>query len=158
MAGAKTWGAFKDERELGGGIAESSSKLALGPAVKSARAGRVLVVDDEIAVGRTILRLLGERHDVVVANGGSEGARMLEEGAEFDVILCDMSMPEVNGMEVYARATACRPELGPRFVFMTGGTFNSKMREFLETSSAETIDKPFDLDGLRTLVRERIER
>ena len=116
----------------------------------------MLVVDDEAAVGRTIQRLLGDRHEVVVVTNGAQAIELLEREGDFDVILCDMSMPEVTGMEVYTRATAGRPELGVRFVFMTGGSFHSRTREFLETSSNARIDKPFDLNVLRSLVRDRI--
>src|SRR5882757_7138087 len=79
-------------------------KLRAGPSVQPARSGRVLVVDDEVAVGRTIQRLLGDRHEVVALAGGAEAIELLRSGAEFDVILCDMSMPEVTGIDVYVRS------------------------------------------------------
>src|SRR5258705_13282098 len=93
---------------------ESVAKLRAGPSVKPGRSGRVLVVDDEVAVGRTIQRLLGDRHDVVALASGSEAIELLRSGADFDVILCDMSMPEVTGIDVYVRATEIRAELADR--------------------------------------------
>ena len=158
MAGAKTYGVMNDDRSLDGeGAADASvPRLRAGPSVKPARSGRVLVVDDEVAVGRTIQRLLGDRHDVVVVTSGREGIDLLESGVDFDVILCDMSMPEVSGIEVFTRASACRPELAGRFVFMTGGSFNARSRDFFEASTNQRIDKPFDLDSLRAVVRDRI--
>ncbi len=69
---------------------------AHGPSVRPARFGRVLVIDDEVAVSRTIQRLLGERHDVVVCTSGLEALIKLEGGEPFDLVLCDMSMPEVS--------------------------------------------------------------
>jgi CheY-like chemotaxis protein len=160
MAGAKTVGVMSDERSLDGESAAegSMSKLRAGPSVRPARSGRVLVVDDEVAVGRTIQRLLGDRHDVVVVTGGREGIDLLESGEDFDVILCDMSMPEVTGIDVFTRASARRPELADRFVFMTGGSFNARTRDFFETSTNPRIDKPFDLAALRDAVRDRISR
>ena len=135
---------------------ESVAKLRAGPSVKPARCGRVLVVDDEVAVGRTIQRLLGDRHEVVALSSGADAIELLRTGASFDVILCDMSMPEVTGIDVFARSTAARPELADRFVFMTGGSFTSTTRDFLEQSRNERIDKPFDLAALRAVVRSRI--
>src|SRR6266567_442837 len=84
---------------------ESVAKLRAGPTVKPARSGRVLVVDDEVAVGRTIQRLLGDRHEVVALAGGADAVELLRTDADFDVILCDMSMPEVTGIDVYVRST-----------------------------------------------------
>jgi CheY-like chemotaxis protein len=163
MAGAKTFGAVNEAGpaaapgNVGGYVpAASDSMLRSGPSVKPARSGRVLVVDDEVAVGRTIQRLLGDRHEVVVVSGGAQALDVLDGGGEFDVILCDMSMPEVTGMDVYTRATASRPDLASRFVFMTGGSFHPRTRQFLETSATTRIDKPFDLNVLRSLVRDRI--
>src|SRR6266478_1284363 len=95
---------------------ESVAKLRAGPSVKPSRSGRVLVIDDEVAVGRTIQRLLGDRHEVVALAGGAEAVALLGNGADFDVILCDMSMPEVTGIDVYVRSTEARPELANRFI------------------------------------------
>jgi CheY-like chemotaxis protein len=163
MGGAKTFGAVNDQSgptsaadSAGQVPAASDSKLRAAPGVRPARSGRVLVVDDEVAVGRTIQRLLGDRHEVVVVTSGAEAIAVLEAGGAFDVVLCDMSMPDVTGMEVYTRTTASHPDLAERFVFMTGGSFHPRTREFLETSSTTRIDKPFDLNALRALVRDRI--
>jgi CheY-like chemotaxis protein len=134
----------------------SVAKLRAGPTVKPARGGRVLVVDDEVAVGRTIQRLLGDRHDVVVVTSGAEALDLLDAGQEFDVVLCDISMPEMTGIEIHARASSRNPDLADRFIFMTGGSFNARMQEFFDTSKNARIDKPFDLATLRTMVGDRI--
>jgi CheY-like chemotaxis protein len=118
--------------------------------------GRVLVIDDEPAVGRTIQRLLEGQHDVVAMTSGEQALEILDGGAEFDVILCDLTMPQVTGPEVFARAVAAHPDLAPRFVFMTGGSFTADSRQFLDKLSNEHIDKPFDLETIRTLVRLRV--
>jgi CheY-like chemotaxis protein len=158
MATAKPFGVLTRETVPVGTEdgAVSDSKLRAAPIVATAKSGRVLVVDDEAAVGRTIQRLLGDRHDVVVVTSGLQAIDLLEAGGDFDVVLCDMSMPDVTGMEVFTRSTASRPELAPRFVFMTGGSFHARTREFLENSSNTRIDKPFDLNVLRSIVRDRI--
>jgi len=153
--GAKTSGAVSGEGIPPDGVI---TPRRLSPSVRpvAPRRGRVLVVDDEPAVGRTIHRMLSDRHDVVVLTGGAQALLMLEGDADFDVILCDVSMPGVTGMEVYSRATASRPELVDRFVFMTGGSFTAVTKSFLETVDRRYIDKPFDLETLRTVVQGRI--
>jgi CheY-like chemotaxis protein len=120
-------------------------------------AGRVLVIDDEAAVGRTIQRLLGEQYDVVVLTAGSEAIELLVgKAADFDLILCDLTMPDVTGMDVYLRSVAARAEIGQRFVFMTGGTFNPRARDFLDQVPNERLDKPFDLQTVRNLAKTRV--
>jgi CheY-like chemotaxis protein len=125
------------------------------PAVCSGR-GRVLVIDDEAAVGRTIQRLLGEQYDVVVLTAGSEAVELLVgKAADFDLILCDLTMPDVSGMDVYLQSVQARAEIGQRFVFMTGGTFSPRARDFLDQVPNERLDKPFDLQTVRNLAKMR---
>jgi CheY-like chemotaxis protein len=120
------------------------------------RAGRVLVIDDEAAVGRTIQRLLGENYEVVVLTAGSEAIDLLvRKAADFDLILCDLTMPDVTGMDVYMQSVEARAEIGQRFVFMTGGTFSPRARDFLDQLPNERLDKPFDLQTVRNLARAR---
>jgi CheY-like chemotaxis protein len=157
--GAKNFGVLKEESVLAEcGAGESVAKLRAGPSVKPARFGRVLVIDDEVAVARTIQRLLGDRHEVEVRTSGPLAIELLESGADFDVILCDMSMPEVSGADIHSRVMASRPELAERFVFMTGGSFNARTREFFERTPNVRVDKPFDLDVLRGVVRDKVAK
>ena len=122
-------------------------------------AGRVLVIDDEAAVGRTIQRLLGEQYDVVVLTAGAEAIELLVgKAADFDLILCDLTMPDVTGMDVYTRSVEARAEIGRRFVFMTGGTFNPRARDFLDQIPNERLDKPFDLQTVRNLAKSRVNQ
>ncbi|HMI86503.1 MAG TPA: response regulator [Polyangiaceae bacterium] len=119
--------------------------------------GRVLVIDDEAAVGRTIQRLLGEQYDVVVVTAGSDAIDLLvNKRAEFDLILCDLTMPDITGMDVYTRSVEARADIGQCFVFMTGGTFSPRTRDFLDQVPNERLDKPFDLQTVRNLARSRV--
>jgi CheY-like chemotaxis protein len=153
--GAKTSGAASEGRVPAD---EVIAPKRVGPSVRpvAPRRGRVLVVDDELAVGRTIHRMLSDRHDVIVLTGGSQALEVLTRGDDFDLILCDISMPDVTGIEVYSRSTASRPELIDRFVFMTGGSFTAASRTFLETVDRRYLEKPFDLETLRGIVQSRI--
>ena len=118
----------------------------------------VLVVEDEPAIAELIavnLRHNGFRTTWAI---DSASAQREIDAAVPDLILLDWMLPKVSGIEVYTRAAASRPEIAACFVFMTGGTFTAHTRAFLETTSNERVDKPFDLDGLRSVVRDRIAR
>ncbi len=131
------------------------------PAPKTAtfgRKARVAVVDDEPLVGRSVRRAL-RGHEVVVLTGGAEAVERLTSDQEpFDIVFCDLMMPEVNGIEVFTRVAEARPELASRFVFMTGGAFTAEAREFLKDATLTCLEKPFELSAIRDLVRDRAER
>jgi CheY-like chemotaxis protein len=116
---------------------------------------RLLIIDDEEIVARTLQRALAEDHDVVVVTRGRDAVAALTEdnGTPFDLILCDLMMPEMSGEDVYAEVTRRRPDLARRFVFMTGGPFTTRGRQFLESVDAPVIDKPFDVAIVRAMVR-----
>lgn len=116
----------------------------------------VLVVDDEIEVGRSIERILGRDHDVVIVSRGEAALALLAtpDQRPWDIVLCDLMMPEMTGVEVYQRAVAARPDLGQRFVFLTGGTFDEVIRAFLLGVPNGLIEKPFDTRDLRALVAQ----
>lgn len=111
---------------------------------------RILVVDDEALICEGVRRALSG-HDVEVAPSGRDAIRMCQDG-DFDLVLCDVMMPDVSGVDVYTRIRGSRPEYEARFVFMTGGAFTPKARKFLESVSNEQIIKPFSLRELRSLV------
>jgi two-component system cell cycle sensor histidine kinase/response regulator CckA len=131
----------------------SEPRRAAGTSAVVARA-RVVVVDDEPLVGRSIRRAL-RGHEVQVFSSGQDAVERLCADEPFDLIFCDLMMPEVSGMEVYEKVAAHRPDLASRFVFMTGGAFTAQAREFLKTTPLVCLEKPFELDQIREIVRER---
>lgn len=119
------------------------------PAVRDEPSGRqrVLIIDDDKMVGNTLRRLLANR-DVTVARSGREGVEVLRRNDQFDVVLCDLMMPEISGMDVYDTLYAERPDLAARIVFMTGGAFTDRARVFLEKVGNPRLEKPFDAKTL----------
>jgi len=111
----------------------------------------VLVVEDEPAVGRTLQRLLIPHRVTVVTRGRAALAR-IAAGETFDVILCDVMMPEQTGMEFHDRLREVRPDLASRIIFLSGGAFTQRAREFFERVPNPRIDKPIDAVKLRLLV------
>lgn len=113
---------------------------------------RILAVDDEPLLLKAYRRMLGDAHELATALGGHEALRILERDAAFDVILCDLQMPEMSGVDLYATVRERFPALGERFVFVTGGAFSSDARRFLEETVAAVIQKPFRLEDLLALI------
>jgi PAS domain S-box-containing protein len=117
------------------------------------RRGRVLVVDDEALVRATLVRLLRAEHEVVEAGSGRAAETILASDDDFDLILCDLVMPEMSGVELHAHLAATLPHLLDRMVFMTGGAFTECATRFLDTAPNIRVGKPFDGANLRELVR-----
>jgi signal transduction histidine kinase len=120
------------------------------------RRGRVLVVDDEPMILRAVHRILSVDHDVLIVDHAAEALDRINAGERFDVILCDLMMPRITGMELHARIFAADPAQADRMVFLTGGAFTAEARGFLDAVVNLRIEKPFDPARLRELVAERI--
>jgi signal transduction histidine kinase/ActR/RegA family two-component response regulator len=136
---------------------EAIAPVAADPAPTATRARgyqrrRILAVDDEALLLKAYKRMLGDAHELATALGGHEALRILERDAGFDVILCDLQMPDMSGVELYGAVRERFPALGDRFVFVTGGAFSSDARRFLEESVASVIQKPFRLEDLLALI------
>ncbi len=116
---------------------------------------RVLLVDDEPLISASLRRLLMRDCEVVIANGGAEALAHLKLDDGFDVIFCDLMMPDVTGMDVYAELKKDRPEIAERLVFLTGAGFTPRIQEFLNRVSNARMDKPVDVQKIRTMVRDR---
>jgi signal transduction histidine kinase len=113
--------------------------------------GRVLVIDDEPRIGTAIRRTLAA-HDVTALSSAREAIAALEGGAEFDLVLCDLMMPEMSGMEFFEAVTRDHPALARRIIFLTGGAFTPRAQAFLAEVPNARMDKPFDPKQLRALV------
>lgn len=112
---------------------------------------RILVVDDEPLFGTAIRRLLQGEHDVTLVLSGREAIRRLGE-SEFDMILCDLMMPEVSGIDVYNEVRREKPGFERKIAFMTGGAFTLSARQFLDGLPNPRLDKPFTKEEIRALI------
>jgi PAS domain S-box-containing protein len=115
--------------------------------------GRVLVIDDEAAVGRTLSLVLEPEYDVTVVTSGEEGLAMLRATGGFDAILCDLVMPGMNGQDLFQAARSELPGIESRFVFMSGG-YSSGAPDAAREVPHRMFEKPFDLDLVRRTLRE----
>ncbi|RKH45652.1 PAS domain S-box protein [Corallococcus sp. AB050B] len=125
------------------------------PAAPVVPRGRVLVVDDEPAVGRVLQRLL-RGHDVEVATSGRQALERMSRAPGFDAVLCDVMMPDLAGRDVYEAVRREYPGLERRFVFVSGGAFTAGAREFLERIPNPLLEKPFDEARVRGAVEELV--
>lgn len=124
----------------------------------SGKRARILVIDDDVGVLRAYGRMLSTRHDVVLAGGGKQGLIVLEQDADFDVILCDVMMPEVDGPMVYEALVERSPELVQRVVFCSGGAFTPRAKQFLASVANPFLSKPIDARALEKLIDDARER
>jgi two-component system cell cycle sensor histidine kinase/response regulator CckA len=114
--------------------------------------GRILVVDDEPMVGLAVQRLLAAQHEVVVETAGRAALARLRQGECFDLVLCDLMMPDMTGMDLHDAIVESVPEAARRMVFFTGGAFTPRAQEFLERTEHQRIEKPFDKKVLLDLI------
>jgi two-component system, cell cycle sensor histidine kinase and response regulator CckA len=133
-----------------GAVRRTSSRplVTLGPR------GRVLVVDDEVAVGSTLRLVLQREHDVQLATSGEEALHLIATGTQFHAIVCDLMMPGMTGADLYEAIRAAHPGLEQRMVFMTGGALLAKTEEFMSRVKNPLLEKPFDVP----LVRRTLEK
>lgn len=125
---------------------------------EAAARARVLVIDDDPLIVKTIRRMLGRTHDVTCLTRATAALELLHQGDRFDLILCDLMMPQMNGMEFFRVLGATLPACSERVVFLTGGAFTSDAREFLERVPNQRLEKPFDPTALRILVESMLRQ
>ena len=121
------------------------------------RRGRILVIDDEHLIASALKRGLKD-HVVSVVTSGRQAVEILAVNQAFDLILCDLMMPELTGMDVYAWIRTQHPGLEERVVFMTGGIFTPRAQEFLARVSNQRIEKPFEIEAMRRFVADWVIR
>jgi PAS domain S-box-containing protein len=124
--------------------------------VAAFRHGRILVVDDEPLIGKALQRAMCEEHEVVAFTSASHALEAIVAGDCFDVILCDLMMPQMTGMDLHEALVRVAPEQASRMIFLSGGEFTERARAFVDTTSNQRLEKPFDVRQLRALINERI--
>jgi CheY-like chemotaxis protein len=119
-----------------------------------AHAPRVLIVDDESRIVDVLRRLLSDEFEVTTTTRPAQALELLTSGTWFDVVLCDVNMPTMNGIELRNRLHATHPEQAGRIVFVTGEVqWNNPI---LESVPNTILGKPFDVAALRDFIRRRV--
>ncbi|AKF84288.1 histidine kinase [Myxococcus fulvus 124B02] len=140
--------------------APQGARPAESEAVVPQARGRVLVVDDDALVSGAIRRTLSRENDVDVVVSARQALERLSgpEPRHYDVVLCDLMMPEMTGMDLHEALGHAAPAIAERMVFITGGAFTPTARTFLERVENPRVEKPFDPESLRALVRSEVAR
>jgi len=121
-------------------------------------AARVLVVDDEPLVRNTLSRMLARDYRITVAHDAQDALAMISRGDRFDVILSDVSMSGMTGIELHDALQLTHGDQALRMVFLSGGAFSGETIDFLRNMSHRHLEKPFALSQLRALIQEQLER
>jgi CheY-like chemotaxis protein len=117
---------------------------------------RILIIDDDVFVRRTLSRALAT-HDLTMAEDGARAIEILGSAERFDVILCDLMMPAVSGIDLYIHLCEHAPGQERSMVFLTGGAVDAAARDFLADLENPVIEKPFDYHRLRGVIDEILE-
>ncbi len=117
----------------------------------------VAVIDDEPLVGEIFERNLSGDHDVFTWRDPTRFLQALDQGADFDVIFCDLMMPNLTGREIYDLIECNHPHLLSRLIFITGGAFTPRARAFIRTVDPPLLEKPFDFHDVRELIRKIVD-
>jgi two-component system NtrC family sensor kinase len=161
-------GLIECERAPGGGVVFTvvlpvgGNEAPTGPSRVEEREdednGRILIIDDAADIAELlgeILSGLGRR--IETAANGREALGKLEH-QEFDLIVCDIRMPDLDGPGLYAEINARRPELLERMIFVTGDTLSESVKQFLESTRMPVVEKPFVPDEIRTLAAKMLSQ
>lgn len=116
---------------------------------------RVLVVDDEPLIGRALQRSL-RGFEVTLATEGRQVLEWLAAGRQFDVIVCDVMMPGMDGPQLYAEVARLFPGHAERVIFMTGSATTAAAQEFVKAVRNPVLEKPFDVEALRATIRSLV--
>jgi signal transduction histidine kinase/ActR/RegA family two-component response regulator len=122
------------------------------PTLKAVQRRRLLAIDDEALLLKAYRRMLSTHHDIETTLGAKEALRLFGQDRTFDVVLCDLQMPDMSGSELFEAVKKRWPKLAQRFIFITGGACSQEAREFLESPGLISIHKPFQAAELLELI------
>lgn len=110
--------------------------------VPTGERSRILLIDDDPLVRSGMRRRLRRHHDIVEAENGASALERIAADGEFDVILCDLMMPQLDGPAMYQEIAERAPHLRDRIVFVSGGAFTNRTKEFVSNAQAIVLEKP----------------
>ena len=113
---------------------------------------RLLIVDDDAMVLSALRRRLRRRCDIVTVLGGAEALAHLSDDPDFDSIVCDLMMPEIDGKSFYDAVKTEHPQLADRIIFMSGGAFTPRLRKFAAAVTNPVLQKPVSREDLEALL------
>lgn len=114
---------------------------------------KILIIDDDPLVARVLNRALNA-HRVSVCIDGQKAKQILDSKVDYDLILCDLMMPNTTGMDVHQHVQNTCPHLLSTMVFISGGTFTQRARDFIASDEIKVLSKPIQMQNLMNLVKQ----
>jgi signal transduction histidine kinase len=147
---------FYVELPVGAGPIKPAAPLPVERPSNAAAGASVLVVEDEAALGAAVAESLQD--DGFVVERASDGVEALERvrNQHFDVIICDLKMPRLDGSQFYRALEATHPDMTRRIMFVTGDVAGTDAERFLEESGCRWLAKPFRLKDLLRAARDMV--
>jgi PAS domain S-box-containing protein len=144
-------------------LPSTGDRVAIRPAVAADASGalargRFLIIDDNETVARTLALLLNRQHDTEVSLNPRASLQRILAGERFDVIFCDLMMPDMTGMDFYGALAGAHPEQAGRVVFISGGAFTPAARAFIEAGHHVLLEKPFDKRAIDAILERYVGR
>ncbi len=128
---------------------KAASSIAAAP---HRRRGTILIADDEVAVIRSLRRVLDQYYDIFAARSGEEAIDILRTNPQIEVILYDVSMPRMDGYEFYEELSRQGMTGTGRIIYVKAGSYDPEMMAFLSENKYPVVDKPFDIPMLNDLI------
>lgn len=128
--------------------------VATAPSPSSQRGAppRVLLVEEDLQVAEALRSLLKKDAEIEHVVSGRQAINVLLRDQQYQLILCDLTMPDISGVDVHEAVRRARPGVEQRIVFLSGGVFSQRTRDFLRSVPNRILDKPVDSASLLTLV------
>jgi signal transduction histidine kinase/BarA-like signal transduction histidine kinase len=147
---------FYVELPVSGGNAAAKKPRMTPPPMEAVRGASVLIVEDEQALAAAVADSLTDAGlEVEHAGDGQEALARIQKRL-YDLVICDLKMPRVDGMTLYRAVAAAAPALARRVIFVTGDVAGTEAERFLEDSGCRWLAKPFRLADLMRAVRETL--
>ncbi|MFZ5756158.1 MAG: response regulator [Pseudomonadota bacterium] len=112
----------------------------------------LLLIDDDPGIVSALTRQLRMAHDVTGTTSARHALEELQSGIRYDIILCDLMMPEMTGMLLHESISRFAPDQAARMVFLSGGTFTQEAMRFIARDGIRFLEKPCALDRLLEII------
>jgi CheY-like chemotaxis protein len=145
------------EIPTGAGVIETNQDIEQADQISKGSL-RILVVDDETSLLDSIIEQLTRLGHSAEGYSSARQACDRLTTDNFDIILTDIRMPDLDGPAFYEEVIAKEPLLGDRFIFITGDSLNQRANRFIKSTNALCLDKPFKISNLQTAIEEVMKR
>ena len=112
----------------------------------------VLIIDDDLDVAKSMQRALQGQHHTEILASARQAAAQLEQGSRYGAILCDLFMPQVNGLEFYDLVLNLDNDQAERIIFVSGGIYAADIQARVSALKNPLLQKPFSLENIRQIV------